>query len=122
MKTLASEMLRPFHNNARVLISLRGAPKDAIRSLMCELQTYSRWNWTKILRSPDAVLLVQVAHYRPFHGFVLSWDLCLSDYIRDPDHRELPVVKLVDFYGVQEDDAPLQCPGIFSALLGGDTT
>lgn len=122
MKALASEMLRPFHNNARVLISLRGAPKEAIRSLMCELQAYSGWNWTPILRSPDAALLVQVAHYRPFHGFILSWDRCLSNHASDPDYRELPVVKLVDFYAVQEDDAPLQCPGSFLDLLGGDTT
>lgn len=122
MKALVSEMLRPFHNNARVLISLRGAPKEAIRSLLSEMRVYYDWDLRKICRSPDAAILVHVAHYSPYHGFILSWDRCLSNYAGDPDYRELPVVKLVDFYAVQEDDAPLQCPGIFSALLGGDTT
>lgn len=111
MKALVSEMLRPFHNNARVLISLRGAPKEAIRSLMREMRAYDCWNWTKILRSPDAVILVQVAHYRPFHGFILSWDRCLSN----PDYRELPVVKLVDFYA--GDDPPVNPATDLAALL-----
>lgn len=114
---LFSTILDQYDPGECVILHFKDTPFDFARDV---LKACGANNPTFLLSFPDlAVRVMCRARSGNRKLQYVGHNRTLSQYRSHPIYRDLTVFEVRNL--VQEDDAPLQCPGGFSDLLGGDT-
>ena len=101
-----------------VILSFRDVPKGCARFLLNACREQKPLVPDYVLENPDLAIRVIVSGTEGSKRlFCVGYNKTLKDYAGSASY---PVYYVRNY--IREDDAPLQCPGGFSDLLGGDTT